>query len=61
MDGLVAIARLRAIEGSQHVRIVVYSARGDRRQQALDAGAAAFVHKPDIAALNACIDSLVGA
>jgi excisionase family DNA binding protein len=61
MDGLVAIARLRAIEGSQHVRIVVYSARSDRRQQALDAGAAAFVHKPDIAGLNACIDSLVGA
>jgi excisionase family DNA binding protein len=60
MDGLVAIARLRAIEGSQHVRIVVYSARSDRKQQSLDAGAAAFMPKPDVGGLSACIESLVG-
>jgi excisionase family DNA binding protein len=61
MDGLVAIARLRAIEGSQHVRIVVYSARGDRKQQAMDAGAAAFVQKPDVGSLTETIESLIGA
>ena len=37
MDGLAAIARLRSVDGTQHVRILVYSARSDRRQQAIDA------------------------
>jgi CheY-like chemotaxis protein len=61
MDGLAAIARLRSVEGTQHVRIVVYSARADRRQQALDAGASAFVHKSDLGKLTEAIDSLMGA
>ncbi|HVZ37551.1 MAG TPA: response regulator, partial [Polyangiaceae bacterium] len=60
MDGVAAIARLRSVDGTQHVRILVYSARNDRRQQAIDAGAAAFVHKPDVAKLTESIDSLVG-
>lgn len=60
MDGLVAIARLRAIEGSQHVRLVVYSARNDRKQQALDAGAAVFVQKPDATGLADSIETLMG-
>lgn len=60
IDGLAAITRLRSVEGTQHVRIVVYSGRAERRQAALDAGAAAFVGKPDIAKLTETIDSLVG-
>jgi excisionase family DNA binding protein len=61
IDGLAAIARLRSVEGTQHVRIVVYSARAERRQAALDAGAVAFVGKPDAAKLTETIESLVGA
>lgn len=60
MDGLAAITRMRSVEGTQHVRIVVYSARAERRQAAIDAGAIAFVGKPDIAKLTETIDSLVG-
>ena len=60
MDGLSMIARLRSIEGTQHVRVVVYSARSERRQQALDAGASAFVQKPDVAKLTHEIEALMG-
>jgi excisionase family DNA binding protein len=60
MDGLAVIARLRSVEGTQHVRVLVYSARADRKQPALDAGASAFVHKPDVAKLIESIDTLVG-
>ncbi len=60
MDGLAAIARLRSLEGTQHVRIVVYSTRAERRQQVLDAGATAFVQKPDVGKLVEAIDSLMG-
>ena len=60
MDGLAAIARLRSVEGTQHVRIVVYSARADRRQAALEAGAAAFIAKPDLGKLGETITTLLG-
>jgi excisionase family DNA binding protein len=60
LDGLATIARLRALDGTQHVRIVAYSSRADRRQQSLDAGAAAFVQKPDVSKLIESIDSLAG-
>ena len=61
IDGLSAISRLRSVEGTQHVRIVVYSSRTDSRQAAIDAGAVAFVAKPDLVKLTETIDSLVGA
>ena len=60
MDALIAIGRLHAVDGTQHVRVLVYSARADRKQPALDAGASAFVHKPDIVKLTENIDALVG-
>jgi excisionase family DNA binding protein len=60
MDGVAAISRLRSVEGTQHVRIVVYSSRADRRQAAIDAGAAAFVAKPDLGKLGDSISTLLG-
>jgi PleD family two-component response regulator len=60
MDGLATITRLRSVEGTQHVRIVVYSSRTDRKQQALDAGAAVFVQKADVAKLTEAIETLMG-
>ena len=60
IDGMAAIQRLRSLDGTQHVRVVVYSTRLDRKQQALDAGASAFVSKPDVAKLTESIDALVG-
>ena len=61
MDGIATIARLRSVEGTQHVRILVYSTRADRRQAALDAGAAAFVQKPDLTKLAETIATTLGA
>ncbi len=61
LDGLSTIQRLRSVEGTQHVRIVAYSARSDLRQQALDAGATTFVNKPDVSKLTDAVESLVGA
>lgn len=60
IDGLDTIQRLRSIPGTQHVRILVYSARNDLRQSALDAGASSFVQKPDSARLSESLDALVG-
>jgi excisionase family DNA binding protein len=59
IEGLATIQRLRALEGTQQVRIVAYCARTDRRQAALDAGAAAFVQKPDVNKLGETIDTLI--
>lgn len=61
LDGLSTIARLKSLEGTQHVRVVVYSGRTDRRQQALEAGAAAFVAKPDAGKLAETVEAMVGA
>lgn len=60
IDGMSTIARLRSVDGTQHVRIVVYSSRADRKQLALDAGASAFVTKPDLGKLSESLDALVG-
>ncbi|MGD8863814.1 MAG: response regulator [Myxococcales bacterium] len=59
-DGPDTIERLRSAEGTQHVRVVVYSGRGELKQQALDAGATTFVQKPDTARLAESIESLIG-
>lgn len=61
LDAVRCIARLRDLEQSRHVRVVVYSARPELRQRTLDAGASAFVAKPDTERLADAIKSLVGA
>lgn len=60
IDGLGTIHRLRTVDDTQHIRVVVYSSRSDLRQSALDAGAAAFVLKPDSTRLSDSIESLIG-
>ncbi len=61
LDGLSCIARLKAAETTRHVRVVVYSAREDKRARALEAGASAFVTRPDAQKLTETIDALMGA
>jgi len=60
LEGLATIQRLRSLDSTQHVRIIAYCARADRKQAALDAGASAFVQKPDVNKLGETIDSLTG-
>ena len=60
LDALSAIERLKAVDGTRHVRVVVYSSNTDAKQRALDAGASAFVTRPDAAKLSDTIESLMG-
>jgi excisionase family DNA binding protein len=60
IDGLACIARLKAAEATRHVRVVVYSAREDKKSRALEAGASAFVVRPDAQKLTDTIDALMG-
>jgi excisionase family DNA binding protein len=60
LDGLSCIARLKAAEATRHVRVVVYCAREDRKARSLEAGASAFVARPDAQKLCDCIESLMG-
>jgi excisionase family DNA binding protein len=60
IDGLSCIARLKASEATRHVRLVVYSGRDDKKARALEAGASAFVQRPDVQKLTETIDALMG-
>lgn len=60
MDGIQCIARLKAIATTRHSRIVAFSADIDTKRRALDAGASAFVGKPDVPKLAETLDSLIG-
>jgi excisionase family DNA binding protein len=60
IDGLSCIARLKASDAARHVRLVVYSGREDKKARALEAGASAFVARPDMQRLADTINSLMG-
>ena len=60
IDGLSCIARLKASDATRHVRLVVYSSREDKKSRSLEAGASAFVARPDIQKLADTIQALMG-
>jgi excisionase family DNA binding protein len=60
IDGLSCIARLKASDATRHVRLVVYSAREDKKARSLEAGASAFVGRPDVQKLADTINALMG-
>jgi excisionase family DNA binding protein len=60
IDALACIARLKASETTRHVRVVVYSAREEKKARALEAGASAFVPRPELQKLSDTIASLMG-
>jgi len=60
IDGLSCIARLKASDATRHVRLVVYSGREDKKARALEAGASAFVARPDAQRLTDTIHALMG-
>jgi excisionase family DNA binding protein len=60
IDGLSCIARLKASDTTRHVRLVVYSGREDKKARALEAGASAFVPRPDAQRLTDTIHALMG-
>lgn len=60
IDAVRCIERLRQGEVSRNIRVVAYSARTEARQRAIEAGAAAFVAKPDVERLAETIQSVIG-
>jgi excisionase family DNA binding protein len=60
IDGLSCIARLKASDTTRHVRLVVYSGREDKKARALEAGASAYVPRPDAQKLADTIHALMG-
>jgi excisionase family DNA binding protein len=60
IDGLSCIARLKASDAARHIRLVVYSRREDKKARAIEAGASAFVARPDMQKLAETIQSLMG-
>jgi excisionase family DNA binding protein len=60
IDALSCIGRLKASDATRHVRVVVYSAREDKKARALEAGASSFVLRPDLQRLTETIESLMG-
>jgi excisionase family DNA binding protein len=60
IDGLSCIARLKASDATRHIRLVVYSSREDKKARALEAGASAYVARPDVQKLVEAIHALMG-
>jgi CheY-like chemotaxis protein len=61
LDGMKCLERLKAIEATSRIRIVVFSAQQEKRRPVLDAGANDFVPKGDVALLRESIERLTGA
>ncbi len=59
LDGARCIERLRGIDATAHVRCIVYSAAAEK-QPSLDAGAADFVKKGEVAELREKLEKLTG-
>src|SRR5262249_28760030 len=60
MDAFRFVERLRAIESTSPMRLIVYSAKDDQRLAVLEAGASDFVPKGEVALLRESIERLTG-
>lgn len=58
-DALHFLARLKHLPATRHIRTVVFSA-AEAKKKALNAGASAFVAKPDASELNRVLEALMG-
>jgi excisionase family DNA binding protein len=59
-DALDVVERLKGHDRTKHVRTVVFSADDSKRIATLDAGASAFVPKPDTLKLRQTLEALMG-
>src|SRR6185436_15662217 len=60
MDGMRCLERLRSMEATSHVRMVVFSSQAEKRRTALEAGANDFVPKGDVTLLRESLERLTG-
>lgn len=60
IDAMHFLERLKAIEATAPIRLIVYSAQDEQRRAALDAGANDFVPKGEVALLRESIERWTG-
>ena len=60
LNGMSCIERLKHMDTTRHVRIIVYSNDDSIQSRVLSAGASGFVRKPQVRRLIEMIDSLMG-
>lgn len=60
VDGQHMLRRLKALESTRHVRVVVYSQNEEIKKPVLELGASAFVAKPDANKLRETLEQLMG-
>jgi excisionase family DNA binding protein len=60
VDGFRFVERLKAIEATAPIRLIIYSAQEQHRRAALDAGASDFVSKSEVATLRESIERWTG-
>lgn len=60
LDGLRLLERIRHIEATAHIRVVVYSSQEEMRKTALDLGACEFVPKGEPTELRDALERLTG-
>jgi excisionase family DNA binding protein len=60
LDGIRCVQRLKSTDATKHVRIVVYTGKEEIKERALQAGAAAFVAKPNVDKVRETLESFLG-
>jgi len=60
MDGIRLLDRLRTLDSTAHIRVVIYSSHEDQRQASLDAGAYDFIMKGEVSSLRESLERLMG-
>lgn len=59
-DAVRCVARLKQLPTTRHVRAVVFSTHEGLKKETLEAGASAFVAKPDVDKLKETLEALMG-
>ena len=60
VEGNHILRRLKSIEATRHVRVIVYSQDDDLKKAMLEGGASAFVAKPDANKLRETLEQMMG-
>ena len=59
-DAMRCVARFKDLSATRTMPVIVFSTSAEAKRQALAAGAASFVLKPDVASLRHAVDTLLG-
>ena len=58
-DGLHCLRRLKQLAATRHIPTIVFSSQQGFKKKAVEAGASAFITKPDVDALSSSLEALL--